>query len=134
MRGRSALEPATIELEQPPGDQVGSSKGVALARALAVEPKLLLLDEPFSGLDLANKARLCDEIVRLTTMLELTLLVVAHDPLEAAVLCSRVAVLEGGRIAEIGAFDQVVRHPESATLRAFVAHLPNAIRRTHTVN
>ena len=112
----------------------GQQQRVALARALAVQPRLLLLDEPFSGLDLGAKTRLCSEIVRLSTTLEITLLVVTHDPLEAAALCSLVAVLEGGRITETGAFERLLQEPASETLQAFVAQLPLAIHRTKPTN
>jgi ABC-type Fe3+/spermidine/putrescine transport system ATPase subunit len=134
-RARSALERCgIIELgeRRPAALSGGQQQRVALARALAVEPKLLLLDEPFSGLDLTSKAQLTAEILRLTGTLELTLLLVTHDPLEAAALCSHVAVLEGGRIGETGAFESVLRDPVSATLRAFVAQLPPALRRAGT--
>jgi ABC-type Fe3+/spermidine/putrescine transport system ATPase subunit len=131
-RARAALERCGILgfSERLPGQlSGGQQQRVALARALAVQPKLLLLDEPFSGLDLASKASLCNEILRLTTTLEVTLMLVAHDPFEAAALCSQVAVLEGGRISEIGALDHVLQRPLSETLRAFAA-LPRMIQRT----
>ena len=107
----------------------GQQQRVALARALAVQPQLLLLDEPFSGLDLANKVRLCGEIVGLCDRFEITLLVVAHDPLEALALCSSVAVLETGHIVEAGVFERVLQQPSSETLRTFIAQLPSAIHR-----
>jgi ABC-type Fe3+/spermidine/putrescine transport system ATPase subunit len=102
----------------------GQQQRVALARALAVQPQLLLLDEPFSGLDLATKAHLYAAIRQLCADLELTLVMVTHDPLEAAALCAHAAVLERGRVVEIGELEALLREPTSETLRTFVAQLP----------
>lgn len=131
-RARTALARCgIIELDRRPAAlSGGQQQRVALARALAVEPRLLLLDEPFSGLDLATRTRLLDEIRDLCQRLEVTLLMVVHDPLEALALCSSVAVLESGRISEAGTFESLLRQPESATLRAFVSQLAITSHRT----
>ncbi len=91
-----------------------------------MQPKLLLLDEPFSSLDIATKDHLYRAIRRLCEEFSLTLIVVSHDPLEAAALCTRAAVLEGGRIVETGVLHSLLRAPASQTLRSFVAQLPKA--------
>ena len=104
----------------------GMQQRVALARALAPRPRVMLLDEPFSGLDSVTKNHLYAAIRRLCADFALTLIIVSHDPLEAAALCSHAAVLEQGRIAEIGALDALLRNPTSETLRSFVAQLPPA--------
>ena len=126
-RAHAALEACRIvELgaRYPSELSGGQQQRVALARALAVQPQLLLLDEPFSGLDIASKSHLYAAIRRLCSDLALTLIVVSHDPLEAAALCSHAAVLEQGCVAEIGELNVLLRKPASETLRAFVAQLP----------
>lgn len=130
-RARSALGLcgiAELSERRPAELSGGQQQRVALARALAVEPKLLLLDEPFSGLDLASRGHLCAQILRLSTTLGITLLVVAHDPLAAVTLCANAAVLENGRVSETGTFERLLRQPISETLRAFVAQLPAGTR------
>jgi ABC-type Fe3+/spermidine/putrescine transport system ATPase subunit len=102
----------------------GQQQRVALARALVGEPRFLLLDEPFSGLDLVTKATLLQDIARFRDEKEITLVVVSHDPLEATNLCHKAVVLNHGRIEEKGEMDTLLRNPKSEILRVF-----NDIRR-----
>ena len=80
----------------------GQKQRVALARALASEPRLLLLDEPFSALDHATSVRLQDEVLRLQRHFGLTTVMVSHDVSEVYKLSQRVIVIEHGRIAKQG--------------------------------
>lgn len=124
-RTTEALEMCAIaELAQrrPPTLSGGQQQRVALARALAVRPRTLLLDEPFSALDLGVKARLYREVRRICSATALTLIVVAHDPLEALALCDRAAVLEGGSVVEVGQLETLLAAPTSNTLLTFVEH------------
>jgi ABC-type Fe3+/spermidine/putrescine transport system ATPase subunit len=107
----------------PAALSAGQQQRVALARALAVRPVLLLLDEPFTGLDLTLKAEIFEEIRRLAGEFDLTLLLVTHDPLEAGALASEALVLEEGTCCEQGSLDDLLAKPVSATLRAFVESL-----------
>ncbi len=126
-RARSALVACRIEglADRKPNElSGGQQQRTALARALAVHPRFLLLDEPFGGLDLELKRHLCEEILRLSVAFDVTVLLVSHDPLEARAFCSHAAVLEEGRISETGALDRLLRNPASRTLREFAAQLP----------
>lgn len=80
----------------------GQQQRVALARALASEPRLLLLDEPLSALDLEIRQRLQDEILRLQRHFGLTTLLVSHDVSEVYKLCRRVVILENGHAVREG--------------------------------
>jgi molybdate transport system ATP-binding protein len=80
----------------------GQKQRVALARALAAEPRLLLLDEPFSALDAAMRAHLQDEILRLQKHYGLTTMIVSHDVSEVYKLADTVMVLTAGKITEQG--------------------------------
>ena len=126
-RAGEALENCRIEAQadrRPSGLSGGEQQRAALARALAVRPRLLLLDEPFSGLDLGLKRHLYQEISYLATVFAATCLMVSHDPMEATAFCSDGAVLEEGCIRERGTLDALLADPTSETLREFVDQLP----------
>lgn len=101
----------------------GQQQRVALARALAVRPGFLLLDEPFSGLDLLTKIELLDQISALATDQNITVILVSHDPMEALFLCRSAVVLAEGRIEEKGDLRELLETPQSETLRVFKEHL-----------
>ncbi|MEM9281410.1 MAG: ABC transporter ATP-binding protein, partial [Verrucomicrobiota bacterium] len=89
----------------------GERQRLALARALAPKPRLLLLDEPFSSLDLALRRELREEIRDILGGLGQTALLVTHDPEDALALATRVAVLEKGQIRQVGTPDEIYRLP-----------------------
>lgn len=110
--------------ERKPGTlSGGEQQRVALARAIAVRPTYLLLDEPFSGLDLVTKTTLLTEIASLAAERNTTIVLVAHDPLEATALCRSVLVLKDGRVEEAGALNDLLRAPQSELLTVFRSHL-----------
>lgn len=96
----------------------GERQKVALARALATDPRVLLLDEPLSALDPETKEGLQCELRELHRRVKVTVVHVTHDFEEAVALGSRVAVLNGGQIVQVGTPDEVLRRPKSE----FVAH------------
>ncbi|KQM60375.1 hypothetical protein ASE64_01380 [Agreia sp. Leaf210] len=89
----------------------GQAQRVAVARALATEPKLLLLDEPFGALD-AGVAPLMRRLLA-EVLADRTVVIVTHDPLDALALADRVIVLEEGRIVEQGATREVLLNPQT---------------------
>lgn len=97
----------------------GQQQRVALARALSVQPQLLLLDEPFGGLDLVTKESVIHEVARLKNELGFALILVTHDPTEVRVLCDSLAVLDAGRIVDRGRLDDVASAPRSKLGQAF---------------
>ncbi len=90
----------------------GQQQRVALARALVTSPALLLLDEPFASLDVALGAEMQDLVRELRAELGVAMLVVTHDPSEAAVLGDRVGVLLDGRLAAIGTPRELLGRPD----------------------
>jgi ABC-type Fe3+/spermidine/putrescine transport system ATPase subunit len=98
----------------------GQQQRVALARALAPEPPLLLLDEPLSNLDAALRERTRAELRAVLKQVGITAVFVTHDQEEAFELSDRIAVLEGGRLQQLGAPDELYREPANAFVAAFV--------------
>jgi len=98
----------------------GQRQRLALVRALAPEPAVLLLDEPFSNLDVEVRLRLRRELPDLLRRCNTSGILVTHDPEEALAICDRVAVLEGGRLHQCDTPQALVEHPASAFVSRFV--------------
>ncbi len=98
----------------------GQQQRVALARALVVEPEVLLLDEPLSNLDAKLRLRVREELRELQRRLGQTTVYVTHDQEEALALSDRVAVLNHGRILQVGTPEEVYRNPTSRFVAEFV--------------
>ena len=98
----------------------GQQQRVALARALVTEPKVLLLDEPLSALDAKVRVQLRDEIRRIQLRLGITTVFVTHDQEEALAVSDRIAVMNAGRIEQIGSPEQLYTAPSTSTVAAFV--------------
>jgi putrescine transport system ATP-binding protein len=98
----------------------GERQRVALARALVKEPKLLLLDEPLAALDRKLREETRFELVRIQQRVGITFLVVTHDQEEALSMAQRVAVMNEGRIAQLGEPRDVYEHPQSRFVAEFI--------------
>jgi iron(III) transport system ATP-binding protein len=98
----------------------GQQQRVAVARALVVEPEILLLDEPLSNLDASLREEMRFEIRRLHERFTITTLYVTHDQAEAMVISDRVAVLRSGRVAQIGAPSELFEHPRTRFVAEFI--------------
>lgn len=101
----------------------GMQQRVGLARAFATDAEILLMDEPFSALDPLIRARLQDELLQLQERLHCTIVFVSHDLEEAVKLGDTISILEGGRIVQTGAPDDIVLRPSTPYVAEFVAHL-----------
>jgi ABC-type Fe3+/spermidine/putrescine transport system ATPase subunit len=97
----------------------GEKQKVALARAIAVDPELLLLDEPLGALDPQTREGVQQELVQLHDELGITVLHVTHDFEEAISMGDRIAVMGEGAIRQVGAPEEVFRHPSSEFVARF---------------
>jgi iron(III) transport system ATP-binding protein len=106
----------------------GQRQRLALARALAPQPEVVLLDEPFSNLDVEVRLRLRSELPRVLSSVGASGLIVTHDPEEALAICDRVAVLGDGVVHQIAPPRQLVQQPATAFVGRFLlqANLLNA--------
>jgi ABC-type Fe3+/spermidine/putrescine transport system ATPase subunit len=98
----------------------GQRQRVALGRALAVDPRLLLLDEPMSNLDYKVRLELRHELRALQQRIGITAVYVTHDREEALTLADRIAVIDAGRIVQIGAPEEIFHRPTSAFVAGFM--------------
>jgi peptide/nickel transport system ATP-binding protein len=103
----------------------GQRQRLAIARALALKPKLLILDEALSALDCSVQAQIANLLLDLQSSLGLTYLFITHDLAMAAHLADEIAVMERGRMVELGAADRVLRAPEQEVTRGLLAATPS---------
>ena len=101
----------------------GMQQRVGLARALATEADILLMDEPFSALDPLIRRKLQDELLALQERVRKTILFVSHDLDEALKLGDKVTILEGGRIVQSGTGGEIVAHPADDYVAEFVRNV-----------
>ncbi|HSB28465.1 MAG TPA: ABC transporter ATP-binding protein [Pyrinomonadaceae bacterium] len=119
---------AALELVQLPGyakrrvDELsgGQQQRVAIARAIAIEPTLLLFDEPLSNLDVALREETRSELRELVTRLGLTAVYVTHDQEEAFALCDRISVMVGGRLVQTGKPRELYDQPADIAVAQFL--------------
>src|SRR5262249_7935714 len=107
----------------------GQQQRLALARALVAEPRLLLLDEPLSNLDALLREQMRSELRRLQKEVGVTAIYVPHDQSEALAISDRIAVMNHGRIVQIGTPQQIYRQPCNAFVAGFVGR-SNVLRGT----
>ena len=102
----------------------GEAQRVSLARALVLEPLLLLLDEPFSALDPPTREGILDDLASLLDQTSTTTVFVTHDIGEATRLGDRIAVVIGNRLRQVGKVDELINSPSDDDVAAFLNHRP----------
>ncbi len=112
----------------------GMQQRVGLARALAADPDILLMDEPFSALDPLIRRQLQDEFIHLSKILHKTTVFITHDLDEAVRVGHRIAIMRDGRVVQIGTAEDIVMHPADDYVADFVAGISRLkVVRAHAV-
>jgi osmoprotectant transport system ATP-binding protein len=114
------LDPDRFAPLRPAALSGGERQRVGIARALAADPPLLLMDEPFGALDPLTRRRVQDEFRELQRRLGKTVVLVTHDVPEALRLADQLAVMDQGRVVQVGSPDQIRREPEPSFVRPFL--------------
>ena len=112
----------------------GMQQRVGLARALAADPDVLLMDEPFSALDPLIRRQLQDEFIKLASVMQKTTVFITHDLDEAVRIGDRIAIMRDGRVVQIGTAEDIVMHPADDYVADFVAGISRLkVVRAHAV-
>jgi oligopeptide transport system ATP-binding protein len=120
---RVGLDPAFMR-KYPHEFSGGQRQRIAIARALAPEPKLILADEPVSALDVSIQSQILNLLRQLRRDLGLTMIFISHDLAVVRYIADRIAVMQAGRIVEIGEADRVFHAPEADYTRTLLSAIP----------
>ena len=127
--GLVGLDPEVLD-RYPRQFSGGQRQRIAIARALAVEPTVLIADEPTSSLDVSVQKTVLDLLSGLSAQMNLATLFISHDLSVIHTVCSEVAVLRGGRLIEVAASDRFFTHPEHPYSRALLEAVPRLVKET----
>ncbi len=114
------LDPKIYATRYPSELSGGQQQRVGVVRALAADPDIILMDEPFSALDPISREQLQDELLRLQETIHKTIVFVTHDIDEAIKIADRICLLNHGEIVQINTPEQILRHPANDFVRAFI--------------
>ena len=115
------LSPDEYSLRLPVELSGGERQRIGVVRALAADPKYLLMDEPFGALDALTRDVLQQELITLKSRLNKTIIFVTHDIFEALTLADRIAILHEGRLEQIGSQEEILGHPATPFVRELFA-------------
>ncbi|HLR60331.1 MAG TPA: ABC transporter ATP-binding protein [Pseudogracilibacillus sp.] len=98
----------------------GQQQRIGVIRALAADPDILLMDEPFSALDPLSRGKLQDELISIQQQIKKTIVFVTHDMQEALKLADRVCILKAGEVVQVGTPQEIVNNPENEFVKSFI--------------
>ncbi|WP_252504336.1 ABC transporter ATP-binding protein [Sporosarcina sp. Marseille-Q4943] len=114
------LNPDTYRHRKPHELSGGQQQRVGVVRALAADPDIVLMDEPFSALDPISRGKLQDDLVRLQRSIQKTIVFVTHDIQEALKLGDRICIMKDGKIEQLGTPDEITLTPATPFVRKFI--------------
>lgn len=116
------LEPATYLKRKPIELSGGQQQRIGVIRALAADPKIILMDEPFSALDPISREKLQEDMITLQKNIKKTIVFVTHDRQEALKLADRICVMKDGEVVQLGTPNEIVSNPTSDFVREFIGN------------
>lgn len=114
------LDPSTFKKRYPTELSGGQQQRIGVIRALAADPPVILMDEPFSALDPISREQLQDELVRLQDEIQKTIVFVTHDMDEAIKIATRIAIMREGEIVQLDTPERILRYPANDFVRDFI--------------
>ncbi|MGA8943256.1 MAG: ABC transporter ATP-binding protein [Thermoactinomyces sp.] len=114
------LDPRKYKHRKPDELSGGQQQRIGVARALAADPEIILMDEPFSALDPLSREKLQDDIGKLQKEIKKTIIFVTHDMQEALKLGDRICIMKDGEIEQVGTPDELIRHPINNFVKEFI--------------
>jgi osmoprotectant transport system ATP-binding protein len=114
------LDPALYKDRYPAELSGGQQQRIGVIRAMAAEPSIILMDEPFSALDPISREQLQDELIRLQEEVKKTIVFVSHDMDEALKIADRIVLMKDGEIVQEDTPDHIIRHPKNDFVRNFI--------------
>ena len=114
------LDPKTFRTRYPSELSGGQQQRIGVIRALAAEPPIILMDEPFSALDPISREQLQDELVKLQDTIKKTIVFVTHDMDEAIKIADKIAILNKGEIVQFDTPERILRHPANDFVKGFI--------------
>jgi len=114
------LEPDKYSERKPKELSGGEQQRVGVVRALAADPEIILMDEPFSALDPISRTKLQDDLLELQRAIQKTIVFVSHDMQEALKLGDRICVMRDGEIVQIGTPQEIIQNPVNDFVREFI--------------
>ncbi|PAV29618.1 glycine/betaine ABC transporter ATP-binding protein [Virgibacillus profundi] len=115
-----SLDPEIYRERFPSELSGGQQQRIGVIRALAAEPSVILMDEPFSALDPISREQLQDELVRLQREIKKSIVFVTHDMDEALKIADRIVLMKSGEIVQHGTPEEILRHPANAFVEEFI--------------
>ena len=115
------LEPKKYRKRNPSELSGGEAQRVGIARALAADPKIILMDEPFSALDPITRANLQEDIKKLQKQINKTIVFVTHDIEEAFLLGDKICIIQDGELIQSGTKQEIISNPKNDFVKKFIA-------------